>query len=131
VVSRLQGPHNFGIKPVDDAVAGDLYQLDRSLLPGFKSDGGAGSNIQAVAAGWLSIEFERFIDFIEMKVRTDLDRAIACVRHINFQNRATNIELDLARFYKNFAGYHLRLVTKKRIRSADHTDYADFGFGLW
>jgi hypothetical protein len=72
-----QPPHNFGVKPVNDPIAPDLHEFHRSFLTRLKSNRSAGCYIQTITPGRFPIELEGFVHFIEMKMRTNLDRSIA------------------------------------------------------
>src|ERR1700722_11273501 len=76
--------------------AAKLHQ--RHLFPGprFESNGGTGRNIKPHPESGGSIELHRLVDFEEMEVRADLDRAIAGVAGLQFDRAAAGVEGNAA-----------------------------------
>ena len=75
-------------------------------LAGLEADGGAGGDVEAHAAGFFAVEFQRRVGFEEVVVRADLDRAVAGVGDGERHRLAAGIEFDLAVLDEEFAGDH-------------------------
>src|SRR5437868_14347218 len=74
-----QPAHDVAAEAVDRALAGERDELHIAGLAGLEADGGAGGDVEAHAARFLAVEFQRGIGLEEMVVRADLDRAVAGV----------------------------------------------------
>src|SRR5437868_3910465 len=93
-------------KTVDDAFAGERYELHIAGLAGLKAHRGAGGDVEAHAAGFFPIEFQRRVGLEEMVVRADLDRAVAAIGDRERRGLAAGVEFDLAVLDEEFAGDH-------------------------
>src|SRR5213080_5002920 len=99
--------HDVAAEAVDHAFSRQCHQLNVTGLAGLEAHGGAGGDVEAHAAGFLALEFQRGIGFEEMIVRADLDRTIAGVGDGQRHGLAAGIEFDLAVLDEEFAGDHL------------------------
>src|SRR5580658_7500156 len=95
---------------VDRAAAAKRDELDLARLAGLEAHRGSGGDVEPHAARFLAVEFQRRIGFEKMIVRADLNRPVAAVGDRDRHAPAALVELDLAVFDKEFAGYHLRLT---------------------
>src|SRR5688572_16280673 len=77
--TESQLPHHLLPEAPDLALAGEGHELHVACLAGLEADGGAGGDVEAVAAGLGAVEFERRVGLGEVVVRADLDRAVAGV----------------------------------------------------
>src|SRR5438132_1059447 len=101
---RSQFALHVATKTVDHAFAGECDQLHVAGLAGLEAHRGAGGDIEAHAAGFFAVEFQRRIGLEEMVVRADLDRAVAAIGDRQRRGLAAGIEFDLAVLDEEFAG---------------------------
>src|SRR5271168_1278318 len=78
--SVLKRTHHLAVEAVDGALASQRDEFHRARLSGLETHGCAGDDVQPEAARALAIEFERGVDFVEVKMRADLHRTVACIR---------------------------------------------------
>ena len=104
----LEGAVGEVVEAVDDALAGEGDEGDGAFVAGFEADGGAGGDVEAVAAGGGAVEFEGGIDFEEMEVAADLDGAVAGVGDGEFEGVEADIGFEVGRVFgcDDFAGDH-------------------------
>src|SRR6266480_1386510 len=102
--------HHVAAKTVDDAFPGERDELHVAGLAGLEADGGAGGDVEAHAAGFPALEFQRRVGFEEMVVRADLDRTVAGIGDRERHGLAAGIEFDFAVLDEEFAGDHLVLL---------------------
>src|SRR5690606_4724069 len=93
---RPKRSHHLMPKAIDPAPAGKLDQFHRATLPGLETHRGTGGDVQAVAIGDAAIELERRIGLEEVVVRSDLDRPVAGIGHLDADCLASRIQYDLA-----------------------------------
>src|SRR5215469_1046759 len=63
-------------------------------------------NVQPTTKGGFSVESKSCVRLGKMVVTADLDRSVACVRDFERNCRSVLVQNDLARCWKNLAGYH-------------------------
>ncbi|MBV6449086.1 MAG: hypothetical protein FCKEOINB_02816 [Nitrosomonas sp.] len=102
----FQFAHHFLIESIHDPVTRELDQLDGSLLSGLEADGRARHDIQAHAIRRVAVKFHGGVDFVKMKVGTDLDRTIPAIGNGQGFGFSAGIQLDFTRFGKHFAWNH-------------------------
>lgn len=81
-----------------DFLPGDLHQLHSFDFAGFKTNGGAGGNVEAFAIGRAAIKLQRCVRLDEVVVAANLDWAVAEIRDSNLRRGATDVEFDLSVF---------------------------------
>src|SRR5437879_8042527 len=64
--------HHVAAKTVDDAFPRERDELHVAGLAGLEADGGAGGDVEAHAAGFFAVEFQRRVGLEEVVVRADL-----------------------------------------------------------
>src|ERR1700733_12256802 len=101
-----QLPHHFAAKAVDGTLSRQRDEMHLAALSRFEPHGGAGGDIEAHAARFLTLEFQRRIGLEEMIVRADLDRAITGIGDRERDRLAAGIELDIAVLDEEFARDH-------------------------
>lgn len=102
---RERGLSHFGVvqpafdqraEAVDLAGAADVDQVHAMRLAGLESHGGAGRDVEPLAIGGLAIESEVLVDLEEVEVRSDLDRAVGGVDHVELDVLAALVERQVA-----------------------------------
>src|ERR1700722_8263819 len=91
-----QLPHPCAAKTVDGPLSRQRDEMHLAGLSRFEPHGGAGGDVEAHAARFLAIEFQRWIGLEEMIVRADLDRAVTGIGDRERDRLAASIELDIA-----------------------------------
>ena len=79
----------------DQTVAGIAHQTHGTLLSRLEAHRRAGGDVETETARRGAIEGQRGIGFVEMIMRTDLDRPIADIGNAQLDGLATDIEFDL------------------------------------
>src|SRR5439155_23504794 len=102
-----QFTHHLAAKTVDDALAGERYQLHVAGLSRLEPHRGAGRDIEPHAARLLAVEFKGRIGLEEVVMRADLDRSVAGVGDRERHRLAAGIEFDLAVLDEEFTWDHL------------------------
>src|SRR6266851_1671443 len=79
----VQGSVQQTVEAAHDASASEGHQPHGALLAWFEANRRSRRNVEAEAARRFTGEVQRAIDLEKMEVRTDLDRPVAGVGHIN------------------------------------------------
>src|SRR5206468_12278267 len=90
----VQGTIDQAIEASHLARSADGDQFDLAGVARLETHGGAGRNVETHAVGRGAVEAQRAIDLEEMKVRTDLNRAVAAVAHLEPPRLAAGVQLD-------------------------------------
>ena len=92
---------------VDTPLPGQGHEGHIALITGLKPDSGTGRNIQPPAASLVAIEAESRIHLKKVKVRPDLNGAIARIGHRQRHHLFAGIQLDFAVGGQQFSGNHV------------------------
>src|SRR5690606_8762983 len=103
--------HDFAVEAKDASLATDGHQPHLARLARLEPDRGACGNVEAHAAGGVTVEIERLVGFVEMVVRADLHRAVAAIGNAQRDRLLALVEDDLALCRNDFAGDHLHAPT--------------------
>ena len=95
-------------KPCTTRAAAIRHQRDLARLARFEAHGGAGGDVQPLAARRGAVERQRRVGFGEMVVAADLDRPVAGVGDGQRGARQAGVELDVAVSGEDFTGDHVR-----------------------
>jgi hypothetical protein len=104
-------PHDLLLETVDLPLATEWHEPHLAALSGLEADRRAGGDVEAHAAGGFTIEIKRFVGFMEVIVRADLDRTVAAIGDHQRDGRRAGIELDVARSRENLTGDHAKIST--------------------
>ena len=103
---RSQLAADLAAEAVDDALAAKGDEGDVAFLAGFEAGGGAGGDVEALAAGGGAVEAEGGVGFGEVVVAADLDGAVAGVGDGDRGARLAFVEGDVAVEGDGLAGDH-------------------------
>lgn len=105
---ELEGTVDFVVEAVDFSGSGERDEFDFFGVSWFEAYGGAGGDVEAEASGGLTVEFEGFVDFVEVEVTADLDGAVACIADGGGYGREADVGLQLlgGGFRDDFSGDH-------------------------
>src|SRR5439155_20968414 len=117
ILPVLRRTHHLAVEAVHDALAGEGHQLHRARLPGLETHRRAGRNVEPKAARRIAIEREGAVGLEEMKMRADLDRAVAGVGNGERNRGSVHVQLDLAGAGDESAWNHPALNGWDRARS--------------
>ena len=88
----------------DGRAEGD--EVDIEVDTRFEANGGSSGNIESVTVSGAAVEDEGIVYFSKMKVRADLDGAVAGVLHAQALCRSTSVKFDGVVGADDFAGDH-------------------------
>src|SRR6266853_2836025 len=105
-IDLTQAAVDLAVEADDPALAGIGDKPHLAALSGLEPGRSPGRDVEPVAACLLAIEVERRVGLVEMIMRADLYRAVACVGDGQGHRRAANVDLDLARCGEEFTWDH-------------------------
>src|SRR6516225_9263405 len=105
-IRRSQLAVDLGVKADDAALSGVSDEPDLAALSRLEAGRGAGRDIEPIAARLFAVKGECGVGFVEVVMRADLDRAVACIGDGQRDRRAAGVELDVARGGEDLARDH-------------------------